>query len=93
MKERRCDVCGSWFIPEHKNQKRCSRECSAVAFAWVQPDYETRQARLKIKQARKRQDKKFTPVEEFIQRHYVETGKLLSYGKAVVLMERKRLNG
>ena len=88
MKERCCDVCGSWFIPKQKNQKRCCKECAAVAFAWVQQDYATRQAVLRNKQARNRQDKKFAVVDAFIQKHYEKTGKRLSYGEASILMER-----
>jgi hypothetical protein len=91
MSEAYCDVCNNIFKKRHPNQKRCSKECMQVAFGLYQEEYRLNGKRKKTAQKKKTEKKsKFTPVNEFIKQHYEETGELLSYGKAVVLMERKK---
>ena len=74
--------CEREFTPRHVNQKYCCAKCRVLATKWAE-----RQKRL-----RKTEDTSvmFNPVFEFIKKHREETGELLSYGKAVLLMEMKK---
>jgi hypothetical protein len=77
-KEHICQCCGRVFIAKAPVAKFCSQECRDCIKG-------IRKTAEKVKAHTK---SKFAPVNEFIKKHYEETGVYLTYGKAVVLMER-----
>ena len=80
-REDECLCCGATYIATSPTQKYCCKECQKLTKdnnieKWSQ-------------RVRTETEARFAPVNEFVKRHYEETGEFLTYGKAVVLMERK----
>jgi hypothetical protein len=86
MRKVYCPVCFELFTTEYSSKKYCCIECRERA----RSEFGRKTAARKIKQ---KQIDKFAPVNEFIKKHYEETGVRLSYGQAVPLMERGVKNG
>jgi hypothetical protein len=74
--------CEREFKPRHGGHKFCCRECREAFTLWNAR--EQRRRKTVDTTARLR------PVFAFIKQHQEETGELLSYGKAVLLMELKK---
>ena len=86
MKTVYCPICCETFTTNYSNKKYCSKECCSKSKFMKHKN----NAAAKIK---KQQAEKFSVVDEFIKKHYEETGVRLSYGQAVALMERRVGNG
>ena len=93
MKEVYCDVCNTLFVTNNPRQKRCSQECMRAAFKLMSKRYQEKKKREKEIEKAKAKESKFAPINDFIKQHYAETGELLTYGKAVVIMERRSACG
>lgn len=80
-REDECYCCGATYVATSPAQKYCCKECQRLGKennieAWSQ-------------RVREEMKAKFAPVDEFAKKHYEETGEYLTYGKAVLLMEKK----
>ena len=76
--------CSNMFVPRRSNQKYCCMKCSKTAHN------DSRYLRRKKPEQTSYTNKAaWDEVNAFIKRYKEETGKFLTYGKAVLLMEKR----
>lgn len=78
-KMKKCEYCGDLFTSRNKNSRFCSTSCKAAE-----------EERQRKERAHQRQNAAFATVFAYIDRVYRETGRYLSYGKAVARMQAER---
>lgn len=80
--------CTETFIPTNPNQIYCCRaHCNKAN------DMRKIENRKKIRLAKKAKEDLWDDINAYIKKVYEETGRLLSYGKAVPMMEQDRVKG
>lgn len=87
MYEKECAWCGLPFMARSNRQKFCSMNCRDAAKRQrdSERDHQPQSSSTSCDWL-----KKFEPVQAFIDEYKSKTGKLLSYGKAEVMMGRKK---
>jgi hypothetical protein len=81
--------CANTFIPSRGNQVYCCYKCGKHAYNYSRPkSYKKTQERIE-EAAKKRKKEAWDEVNAFIKQYKAETGKYLTYGKAVLLMEKR----
>lgn len=94
VRERVCRVCGATYMG-FASRMYCSKECRTIGRASVIAKRRRKKESEDRPQQRVMEKPSMTvaDVMRWIQRHYEETGVLLSYGKAVVKIEGGKNNG
>ncbi len=93
--EMTCRLCGRRFSARSNRCAYCSPECKRQGKRETNRVYQLRRQAKAARQAGRRSSPKwsFAEITAWIQRHYEETGELLSYGKAVCRLEREPVTG
>lgn len=77
--------CFNLFEPKRKNHRYCCLKCGEEAHNAFR-----KQRALKLKQENQRQQRAWDEINAFMKRYTEGTGRIISYGKAVPLMEREK---
>lgn len=86
--------CNNVFTPSRKDNVYCCVKCGKQAWNDTHNKnrgYKPKKERLE-EAAKKRRKKAWDDINAFIKRNKAETGQYLTYGKAVLLMEKEREN-
>ncbi len=84
-----CRVCGQPFVPSTPFARYCSEECELKALR----DFRRRRAAERKEQeaaARKQKPLTINDVVRWTMQQYKQTGRMISYGNAVVILEAER---
>ena len=77
--------CFNVFIPKRKTQKYCCLKCGMEAH-----NAQRKVRAQKQKETNQKQQKAWDDINAFMKRYTEETGRYISYGKAVMLMEQEK---
>lgn len=83
--------CRKIFTPLHFNQVYCCKKCADESA--VRRKQEHRRKEREKKKHRVKLSAAWDEVNAFIENYKQETGKFITYGKAVLLMEQQRKEG
>lgn len=83
--------CRKIFTPRHFNQVYCCAECYEEATNERKREFRRkRRIEENEKKMRKKSSKAWDDINAFMENYTQETGKFITYGKAVLLMEQQK---